>query len=405
MMFRLSWRLSLITIAGLPLIAITEQYFGNFYDRLSTAIQDSISKTSQVAEEVVSNFRTVLSLAGEKEELERYRKDLKTVYKYQLKLAGIYASSIWAETSLSLVLTLATLYYGGHLVMVGLLDSKNLVSFLIYQINLGDCLQSMGNVYTGLMQAVGASRKVIQYLHRNPKQRRSGPLLPPGISGKIEFKNVDFCYPNRKNAPVLKNISFTVEPGQVVALVGKSGSGKSSCLALLQRFYEPQSGEILLDDIRLGEYDHSFLHNIMSMVSQEPVLFARSIKDNIKYALEISDEEVEQAAKMADAEAFIKDLPKTFDTECGEKGTQMSGGQKQRIAIARALIRKPSILLLDEATSALDATAEAAVQATLSKAMAGRTVLVVAHRLSTIKNADLILVVSNGVVSLSIPFG
>eukprot|EP00058_Branchiostoma_floridae_P026498 XP_002611989.1 hypothetical protein BRAFLDRAFT_91875 [Branchiostoma floridae] len=209
------------------------------------------------------------------------------------------------------------------------------------------------------MEAVGTCQKVIEYIDREPEVKRGGRLAPWKLEGHIEFRNVWMSYPSRQRVPVLKDVSFQVSPGEVVALVGPSGSGKSTCVNLLERFYETTSGQVLLDGNPIMAYDHKFLHRKVALVGQEPVLFARSIKDNISYALDnCSLEEVQRVARQANAHEFITELPEGYETGTGEKGIQLSGGQKQRVAIARALIRKPAVLLLDEATSALDAESE-----------------------------------------------
>ncbi|TKR97011.1 hypothetical protein L596_010942 [Steinernema carpocapsae] len=251
------------------------------------------------------------------------------------------------------------------------------------------------------MQAVGASRKVFDFIDRKPLVSNDGRIGPDGrvtkLEGRIEFRNVKFSYPIR--LPVMKNLSFTVNPGEVVALVGPSGGGKSSCIAMLEHFYEPDSGEVLLDGIPIREYDHKFLHTKIALVGQEPVLYARSVRENIKYGCdEVGDEEIQHSARLANAHQFVTDTTDGYDTDVGEKGSQMSGGQKQRIAIARALVRNPVVLLLDEATSALDSESEHLVQEAISKNLKGRTVILIAHRLSTVENADKIVVIANGEV-------
>ena len=210
------------------------------------------------------------------------------------------------------------------------------------------------------MNAAGASEKIFEYLDIKPELQIMAAHEPENIQGLIEFKNVCFSYPSRPDTEILKDVSFSVRPGEVVALVGPSGSGKSSCVALLERFYKPDKGEILIDGIPVSDYNHKFIHRVIALVGQEPVLYARKIGENIAYGLDqdFSEEHIENAAKMANAHTFIMETTKQYDTECGERGIQLSGGQKQRIAIARALIRNPRILLLDEATSALDSLSE-----------------------------------------------
>jgi ATP-binding cassette subfamily B (MDR/TAP) protein 9 len=217
------------------------------------------------------------------------------------------------------------------------------------------------------------------------------------LEGRIEFRNVKFSYPTRPEIPIMQDLSFTVNPGEVVALVGPSGGGKSSCIAMIEHFYEPNYGEVLLDGIPIRDYDHKYLHTKIALVGQEPVLYARSVRENISYGYgQTTEEMIHRAAKMANAHNFIMDTTEGYETDVGEKGSQMSGGQKQRIAIARAIVREPVVLLLDEATSALDSESEHLVQEAIQKNLNGKTVIVIAHRLSTVENADKIIVISGG---------
>ncbi|VDO20814.1 unnamed protein product [Haemonchus placei] len=254
----------------------------------------------------------------------------------------------------------------------------------------------MGEVWTGLMQSVGASRKVFEYIDRVPKILHYGTAQPSLLKGRIEFRNVHFSYPTRSNLPILRDLSFTVEPGETVALVGPSGSGKSSCIALLENFYQPNAGQVLVDGVPLEDYEHHYIHRKIALVGQEPVLFARSVTENIRYGVDVMESDVVRAAELANAHGFIMQTTMKYETNVGEKGSQMSGGQKQRIAIARALVREPAILLLDEATSALDTESEHLVQEAIYKNLDGKSVILIAHRLSTVEKADKIIVINKG---------
>lgn len=250
------------------------------------------------------------------------------------------------------------------------------------------------------MQGVGAAEKVFEYLDRKPKHPADGTEAPDTCTGLVEFKDITFAYPTRPETDILKGVSFTLRPGEVTALVGPSGSGKSSCVSLLENFYLPQQGQVLLDGKPVQTFQHDYLHSHVSLVGQEPVLFARTVEENITYGLtDVPREAVEYAATKANAHDFIATLPKGYETSVGEKGTQLSGGQKQRVAIARALIRSPRVLILDEATSALDAESEHIVQQALNNIMREHTVLVIAHRLSTVEKADNIIVIDKGRVA------
>ncbi|XP_039658996.1 ATP-binding cassette sub-family B member 9-like [Perca fluviatilis] len=299
-----------------------------------------------------------------------------------------------------LALEVAILYYGGHLVITGQMSSGSLISFFIYMLELGECLQNIASVYTGLMQGVGAAEKVFEYLDREPKHPADGTEAPDTCTGVVEFKDIKFAYPTRPETEILKGVSFTLRPGEVTALVGPSGSGKSSCVSLLENFYLPQQGQVLLDGKPIHTFQHDYLHSKVALVGQEPVLFARTVEENITYGLtDVPMETVVQAAIEANAHDFITSLSTGYGTNVGEKGTQLSGGQKQRVAIARALIRNPRVLILDEATSALDAESEHIVQKALNNIMQERTVLVIAHRLSTVEKADNIIVIDRGHVA------
>lgn len=280
------------------------------------------------------------------------------------------------------------------------MSGGTLISFIIYELELGEALESISSVYTGLMQGVGAAEKVFEYIDRKPKHILDGQEAPETFGGQVEFRNVTFAYPTRSEMDILKNVSFSLRPGHVTALVGPSGGGKSSCVCLLQNFYAPQQGQVLVDGRPVNSYQHKYYHSKVALVSQEPVLFARSVQMNISYGVsEAPMEAVLRAAYNANAHDFITGLSKGYETGVGEKGAQLSGGQKQRVAIARALIRNPRILILDEATSALDSESEYIVQQALNNLMREHTVLVIAHRLSTVERADNILVIDKGCVA------
>ncbi|XP_019621353.1 PREDICTED: ATP-binding cassette sub-family B member 9-like [Branchiostoma belcheri] len=397
-MFKLSWRLSVLTLLLFPLIAAVAKAYGKCLKKVAKDIQTSLAKANDVAEETCANMRTVRSFANEDKECERYSERLQDVYKLFVREALLLGSFATIEHLFSLTQLVLTLFYGGHLVIATNLTGGSLVSFILYQKHLKGSLEKMANVYVELMVAVGASKKIIEYIEREPEIENGGKMVPSKPEGQIEFRNVSFAYPSRRSVQVLKDISFHVSPGEVVALVGPSGSGKSTCVNLLEHFYETTSGQVLLDGNPIMAYDHKFLHRMIALVGQEPVLFARSIKDNISYALDnCSLEEVQQVARQANAHQFIAELPEGYETETGEKGMQLSGGQKQRVAIARALIRRPAVLLLDEATSALDAESEQMVQQAIEN-LHGHTVIVIAHRLSTVERADRIIVIDKGSV-------
>ncbi|EMP37088.1 ATP-binding cassette sub-family B member 9 [Chelonia mydas] len=396
-MFSLSWQLSLVTFMGFPIIMLVSDLYGKYYKKLSKEVQDALAKANNTAEETISAMKTVRSFASEDMEANVYWEKLQQVYKLNKKEALAYTYYVWSSGLTLLVVQVSILYYGGHLVISGQMTSGNLISFIIYEFVLGDCMESVGSVYSGLMQGVGAAEKVFEFIDRKPTMVNDGTLAPDHVEGKVEFRNVTFSYATRSATQVLQNVSFTLYPGKVTALVGPSGSGKSSCVNILENFYPLQDGQVLLDGQPINMYDHKYLHSVISLVSQEPVLFARSIAENISYGLtSVSFESVVQAAQKANAHAFITELQDGYKTEAGEKGAQLSGGQKQRVAIARALIRAPPILILDEATSALDAESEHTIQQAIYGDLQNHTVLVIAHRLSTVEKAHNIIVLDKG---------
>nr|XP_028565473.1 ATP-binding cassette sub-family B member 9 [Podarcis muralis]XP_028565474.1 ATP-binding cassette sub-family B member 9 [Podarcis muralis]XP_028565475.1 ATP-binding cassette sub-family B member 9 [Podarcis muralis]XP_028565476.1 ATP-binding cassette sub-family B member 9 [Podarcis muralis]XP_028565477.1 ATP-binding cassette sub-family B member 9 [Podarcis muralis]XP_028565478.1 ATP-binding cassette sub-family B member 9 [Podarcis muralis]XP_028565479.1 ATP-binding cassette sub-family B memb len=398
-MFSLSWQLSLVTFMGFPIIMLMSDLYGKYYKKLSKEVQNALAKANNTAEETISAMKTVRSFANEEVEANVYSDKLQQVYKLNKKEAMAYTYYVWSSGLTLLIVQVSILYYGGHLVITDQMTSGNLISFIIYEFVLGDCMESIGSVYSGLMQGVGAAEKVFEFIDRKPTMVHDGTLAPNQLEGKVEFRNVTFAYRTRPATQVLQNVSFTLHPGKVTALVGPSGSGKSSCVSIMENFYPLEDGQVLLDGQPINMYEHKYLHSVISLVSQEPVLFARSIAENISYGLaSVPYESVVHAAQKANAHTFITELQDGYHTEAGEKGTQLSGGQKQRVAIARALIRNPPILILDEATSALDAESEHAIQQAIYGDVQGHTVLVIAHRLSTVEKAHNIIVLDKGCV-------
>ncbi|XP_071338055.1 ABC-type oligopeptide transporter ABCB9 isoform X2 [Trachinotus anak] len=399
-MFRMSWKLTLVTIMGFPFIALVSKLYGEYYKKLTKEVQTTLAEANKVAEETISAMRTVRSFANECGEADSYYAKLLVMFQLNKKQAMAYACYMWSSSISELALEVAILYYGGHLVVTGQMSSGALISFFIYMLELGECLENIASVYTGLMQGVGAAEKVFEYLDRKPKHTADGTEAPDTCTGLVEFKDITFAYPTRPEIDILKGVSFKLRPGEVTALVGPSGSGKSSCVSLLENFYLPQQGQVLLDGKPVHTFQHDYLHSKVALVSQEPVLFARTVEENITYGMsDVPMEAVVQAATKSNAHDFITTLPKGYETSVGEKGTQLSGGQKQRVAIARALIRNPRVLILDEATSALDAESEHIVQQALNNIMREHTVLVIAHRLSTVEKADNIIVIDRGHVA------
>uniref|UniRef100_A0A4W3IW44 Uncharacterized protein n=1 Tax=Callorhinchus milii TaxID=7868 RepID=A0A4W3IW44_CALMI len=402
LMITLSWKLTVVTVIGFPVIIQVSDIYSQHYKALAKEVQDALAKANHIAEEAISCIKTVRSFAAEGAEERVYNEQLSRMYALNKREALASAYFTWATKFLQLALQCSIIYYGGFLVLSNSLTSASLISFIIYELALGDCLQvsAMGMVFTSLVQAVGVMEKILEIIDRKSAMSRDGTLAPETLKGEVTFRNVTFSYPSRPEVPVLNDVCFTLSPGEVTALVGPSGSGKSSCVHLMERFYSPHAGEVLLDGLPLPQYQSQYLHSQVALVGQEPVLFARSIEENITYGMEqaSSADSVTEAARKANAHDFIMEMKDGYSTETGEKGAQLSGGQKQRVAIARALVRSPRVLLLDEATSALDAESDHKVQEALYSIKENCTVLIIAHRLSTVEKADKIIVIDKGSV-------
>ncbi|KAM9309799.1 LOW QUALITY PROTEIN: antigen peptide transporter 1 [Pholidichthys leucotaenia] len=396
-----SWKMTLLTCMGLPIIWVVPKLMGHFHQTVARQVQESLAKANQVATETFSCMKTVRSFANEDGETEKYRQRLEDTYTLNKKEATAYAASTWANSMTTLALKVFILYYGGTLVTRGTVSSGDLVSFVLYELQFASAVEAVMRYYPEVKKAIGSSEKIFEYLDRKPQVPPEGTLAPENFNGHIQFKNVAFSYPRKtdESSLVLKNVSFEVKPGKITALVGLNTSGKSTCIKLLERFYQPQSGKILLDGKLLQSYKDQYLHDKIAVVSQDCVLFARSVRENIKYGYEhATDEEMYEAAKLASAHDFIKELSNGYDTDAGEKGGQVSGGQKQRIAIARALIRRPKILILDNATSDLDRENEYRVYQNLLNLAENCTMLLISNRMDVVEKANHILVLTAGVV-------
>eukprot|EP00004_Rigifila_ramosa_P020381 TRINITY_DN5288_c0_g1_i1.p1 TRINITY_DN5288_c0_g1~~TRINITY_DN5288_c0_g1_i1.p1 ORF type:complete len:778 (+),score=241.01 TRINITY_DN5288_c0_g1_i1:66-2336(+) len=402
-LFVLSWKLTLVMIAAVPVIALAVVRYAIFLRNSSKKVQDKLAESTAVAAEDLGNIRTIRSFANEKYEENRYAKKISETFDEAKKLAiayGMFNGGAIFAANMTMALVM---WYGGTLVIDGELDVGLLTAFILYTLFTAIALGSLSALFSDIMKAVGCSHRVFELMDRKPDMKNctGGGEIPETVTeGEIEFKDVVFAYPSRKDSVVLKGMNLTLPKGKVVALVGTSGGGKSTVAALIQRFYDPLSGQILLDGRPIDKVDANWLRNQMATVSQEPVLFAASIKENILYGKkDATDAEIMEAARIANADTFIQQFSEKYDTLVGERGVRLSGGQKQRIAIARALLKDPKILILDEATSALDSESEYLVQQALERLMKGRTVLVIAHRLSTVKDAHRVAVVDGGVVA------
>eukprot|EP00922_Rhytidocystis_sp_ex-Travisia-forbesii_P038864 GHVS01057901.1.p1 GENE.GHVS01057901.1~~GHVS01057901.1.p1 ORF type:complete len:681 (-),score=148.80 GHVS01057901.1:174-2216(-) len=399
----LSHRLTFVSLSVIPLVGAGLMLYGKHAKKLAAAVRQHIYGQMGLAEEKLNQLRTVRLFAQEESEVDRVSHSLDAMEAEVRKMSsaeGVQMGAMGLAVNASL---LAVLYFGGSLVNRGELSVGNLTSFCLYSSMVGLGFSGLSQVYGDLIRSSASIQRVFDVLDRPPLPLNEGRVLAE-IKGDIEFQNVGFSYDNRPDVQVLDNFSMTLKRGQMVALAGVSGAGKTTISSLLTRLYELKphrghTGVIRLDGVDIGELNATWLRQrVFGVVDQEPVLFAGTIRDNLRYGnSSATDEEVERAAEQANADGFIRSLPDGYDTVLGEHGkTQLSTGQKQRIAIGRAVLKNPPCLILDEATSALDADAERQVQQAIERLILNRTVLVIAHRPSTLQSADNIVLVENG---------
>ncbi|XP_062573105.1 ATP-binding cassette sub-family B member 10, mitochondrial-like [Saccostrea cucullata] len=404
MMLYVSPKLTGIVVCVVPPLMLVSRYYGSYQKKITKNVQDSLANATQVAEERISNIRTVRAFAQETKEIENYNSKIEHVLQLMQKEAAALGL-FWGLTGFTgNLIILSVLYSGGIMMQSSMITVGELSSFLLYAAYATVSLSGMTSFYTELMKGIGASSRIWELTDRVPEIPITGGLVPSAhTAGSIVFKNIVFSYPSRSESFIFNGLSLNVPPGQITAVVGSSGSGKSTLGSLLLRFYDPQEGSVLLDGHDIKTLDPHWLRNQIGTVSQEPVLFSSTIAENIMYGAadmnSVSPADIEGAARKANAFNFIKSFPNGFETIVGERGLMLSGGQRQRIAIARAILKDPKILLLDEATSALDAESEYLVQDALEKLMVDRTVITIAHRLSTIRSANQIAVLDLGAVA------
>ncbi|XP_068592929.1 antigen peptide transporter 2 isoform X2 [Cebidichthys violaceus] len=397
-MLNLSWELTVLTCIEMPLLAIMQNKYITVSQELKDQIQDCHAQSKDLALQTIGGIRTVRSFKAEKDELRRYNEALDHLCAVKTRSRIYSAIFTLLRRLVSLGIKILMLVQARALISSGQLSIGNLVSFFLYQKPMSHNLKEIMYCYGETMSTVGVISKVFSYLDRTPKWKKEGQLAPERLEGRIVFQNVTFTYPSApEDKPALKSVSMELQPGKMTALVGPSGGGKTSCVGLLKRLYEPQEGQILLDGEPLHRYEHKYLHRKMALVSQNPVLFSGSLRYNIEYGLtDCTIEKVKEAAKKARADDFISEMENQYDTDVGECGGALSEGQKQCIAIIRALVREPQVIILDEATSKLDVEVQHAVlQEVLAR---GRSVLVVAHQLKTVEQADHIVFIEKGAV-------
>lgn len=402
-MLRQSWNMTLLTCMTLPLIWVVPEVIGRFSQVISAEVQASLAESNHVATETFSNIKTVRSFANEDGETQRYKTSLDQTYRLNKKEAAVYSATTWANSMTTLALKVCILYYGGMLVTLGTVSGGDLVSFVLYELQFASAVEAVMRMYPEVKKAIGASEKIFQYLDREPRTPPDGTLAPDRLERDIEFRDVSFSYPKKKDdsgpvLQVLKGASFRIQLGKTNALVGLNGSGKSTCVKLMERFYQPQTGQILLDGEPLSHYQNQYLTQKIAVVNQDCFLFDRSVEENIRYGCDsASDSELRAAAEQACAHDFITSvLSDGYKTDAGAKGGQVSGGQKQRIAIARALIRRPQILILDNATSDLDPETEKKVYDGLLQLPPRRTLLLISNKMEVVKNAEHIVCLQDG---------
>ena len=400
MLMYMSPTLTGLAMAVVPVVAIGAALYGRSIRNLSTEVQDALAHSTEVAEETIAGVRTVRSFAREGVEVRRYAAAVDRSYRLAAKRAFVMGAFNGTAGFAGYGAIALVVWYGGRLVVADEMTIGALTAFLLYTLTVAMSLGALSNLYGDFMRAVGASRRVFQLLDRRAELEGTGGERTAEVHGHLSFQGVGFAYPTRPDLPVLVDFDLQLHPGRVVALVGPSGSGKSTVAALAARLYDPDRGSITLDGTDLRELDPRWLREQIGAVSQEPVLFATTIADNIRYGrTDASDEEIRAAAQAANALSFVEAFPEGLQTAVGERGVRLSGGQKQRIAIARAILKDPALLILDEATSALDTESEHLVQEALERLMEGRTTLVIAHRLSTVRDADEVVVLDEGRVA------
>ena len=395
-------KLALIMLATVPIVVISAMFFGRYIRKLMRARQDQLAETNVVVEETMQSIQTVKAYTNEDFEVKRYGASLTEMVRISLKAArmrGLFAAFIIFVMFGALFFII---WQAAMMVEKGEMLKGDLLDFAVFTGIIGTAIASLGNFYTEIVSAIGATERILDIMDQPSEVTVQTLTAPEGkqrFSGEISYRDVHFSYPSRLDMPVLKGVSFDIAAGSKIALVGASGGGKSTIMQLLLQFYGLGSGEILVDGQSIYDYELSLYRQNIGIVPQEVLLFGGSIRENIAYGRPgSSDEEIIEAARKANAWNFIQSFPEGLDTLVGERGVKLSGGQRQRVAIARAILKDPAILLLDEATSSLDAESEKLVQEALNRLMVGRTSIIIAHRLATVRDVDCIYVLDGGVI-------
>jgi len=396
LMASMHWQLTLLIFIIVPPLILLGIFFGRKVEKLSTLIQDRLANAISVLEESISGIRIVKSFTRERFEEKRFKDRIEETFDTTMDRTRVRAAFIPLVSLLGFMAVTAIMWLGGQFVLNQTLTPGELLAFLFYMIMVAAPLGEFAGVYTQIREAIGAAARIFEIMEASsePEQSKEANPLPP-INGTVKFHNVSFGY--EPDELILKEINLTIQPSEIIALVGPSGVGKTTMVNLIPRFFDPLEGWIEIDGHRITDVTLQSLRSQIGLVPQETFLFGGTISENIAYGSpESPRQEIVAAAKAAYAHEFIEGLPKGYDTEVGERGVRLSAGQRQRIAIARALLKNPRILILDEATSALDSESEQMVQKALEVLMRNRTTFVIAHRLTTIQNADRILVLEEG---------
>ena len=395
-MIYLDWRLTLFTVCTFPVVLWFMEFFGKKIRKTGGRIQECTADITSVLQESVASARVIKSFVREDYEVDRFDVENRANFRANMKNAQLMATLTPVVELVAAIGVTMIIWYGGNNVINGTITAGSLVAFLTYAVNISNPIKRLTRVIGNIQKALAAAQRVFMIIDMPEEiaESRDAKQLPE-VSGKVEFQNVSFAYDDKGN--VITDLSFSVKPGEVIAIVGPSGAGQSTIANLLPRFYDVNKGDIKIDGHIVREVTLDSLREQVGIVPQETMLFNGSVYNNILYGrLDATKEEIEAAAKAANAHDFIMQLTDGYETKLGDRGVNLSGGQRQRIAIARAILKNPRILILDEATSALDTESERVVQEALDRLMVGRTSFVIAHRLSTVKNADKILVLEKG---------